>query len=740
MGSEIKRWQQSVVRDGSTETSSSKRDGFTSRLSKAACQLFHLCLDQGDLGTIGPHRRELSRVYGYLQLWCDGYGALTGDLDVALSESKRLRRDTYRLLVSICHIMADIDLDNDWQRGLHNEAARTRDLIEEATFANGGDDGSDSGSDSGSDTSSVTSDFNIEEITKDLKTDILCLVELGPRYKEPIRDRTVEEQPVLPSLAMNWDPAEHLASRIRHRYPDGDALLAHVFGKMNWERAKRLYAAREANARAVERPSIQLAAASEAKGTHMWLRLPIAGGQLEVILEIACPLCQEHIGSEGIAHLARHLEEISLTILPTNTESDDESDGNPGEGPEGSKDGPNIPDGTFAKSPEDPTSSEGSRTPATSKPGGQHNGPAWSRAIALYDLKPARASELPLVKGQDLWVLKLAERAPGAAWIPALSDQGQRQGWVPRSYARLIRNNKSLAEGDGPELPHPSTEFEFHTQWGESYQAALPSAYPPLSPIQEPRENIGVSKLDGAGADETSTTGNANDSETAVLPHPLDAPEEPGGGVDERPNNSHFILFEDVKYHLVNVPPNPLGAPENPKGGVDDRPNNGDFVLFEGVRDDLVYFPPLFDDTEAPRASQELSEAIHGDGPREDSRHPVPWSLFTCPEPGCNFRSRKENLERHRRRHGYDGEGWACMERGCGTRWSTKELLNQHRSETHAKPEIDTEAEFHKPRPGVSREAGSSSSSKRGPGEDSDMQALFRSSYGRVTGKKKDIG
>lgn len=160
-----------------------------------------------------------------------------------------------------------VDLDNDWQRGLHNEAARTRDLIEEATFANGGDDGSDSGSDSGSDTSSVTSDFNIEEITKDLETDILCLVELGPRYKEPIRDRTVEEQPVLPSLAMNWDPAEHLASRIRHRYPDGDALLAHVFGKMNWERAKRLYAAREANARAVERPSIQLAAAPEAKGT-----------------------------------------------------------------------------------------------------------------------------------------------------------------------------------------------------------------------------------------------------------------------------------------------------------------------------------------------------------------------------------------------------------------------------------------------------------------------------------------
>lgn len=156
---------------------------------------------------------------------------------------------------------------NDWRRELYKEAAQTRDLIEEVTFTNEGDDSSDSESDFGSDRSSLTNDFNIEEIIKDLETDIRCLVDLGPRYKEPIRDRTVKEQPASPSLAVKWDPAEHLASRIRHRYPNGDAAFAHILGQINWERAKRLYAAREANARVSERRAIKLAPVSREKGT-----------------------------------------------------------------------------------------------------------------------------------------------------------------------------------------------------------------------------------------------------------------------------------------------------------------------------------------------------------------------------------------------------------------------------------------------------------------------------------------
>lgn len=42
--------------------------------------------------------------------------------------------------------------------------------------------------------------------------------------------------------------------------------------------------------------------------------------------EIECPFCQEHISGGYASHLARHLEEVSLTILPADAESDEDSD------------------------------------------------------------------------------------------------------------------------------------------------------------------------------------------------------------------------------------------------------------------------------------------------------------------------------------------------------------------------------------------------------------------------------
>ncbi|KAH6843469.1 hypothetical protein B0I37DRAFT_315039 [Chaetomium sp. MPI-CAGE-AT-0009] len=680
MDSEIKRWQRSLVRDGGSETLSPEEQGFASRLSGAACELFRLFLEQGRLERTGSDYRALSRVNSYLQLWCDGYGAPFGVLDASLSESKGLRHDTYRLLVSICHTLADrlttvlsTGLDDNWGRLLSKQAARTRDLIEEATFANGGDGGSDSASDSGSDASSIANDCTIEEIIKDLETDIRCLVDLGPRYKEPVRDRTVKEQPAFPSLAVNWDPAEHLASRIRHRYPQGDTHLTEVLGYANWERVKRLYASREANARAAERPTVELAAVPGAEGTVVaaWAyHLELEHGFADLSKEMTCPLCQEHIGSGRIAHLSSHLEEVALTILPANAESDDESDGDP---EEVSKDEPNIPYATSAKRPVDPTpSGSSSRIVNVGDPGEKQDEPAWSPAIALYDLKPVRASELALVKGQNLWILKSAEKSPGAAWIPALCDKGQRQGWVPRSYARLT-GNSSVAEGDGtargtvasPEPPRPSTEFEFHTPWGESYQATLPSAFPPLAPLGEPLVDIGAERVEQTSVmDETTASqriGKASGGQAASPPPAFDLPEEP--------NNE----------------------------GSKSNPNEGDFVLFEGARDDLVYFPPLLYNMEGSHASHEVAEK-HNDGKGLRGRVPTQpatslssMSRFRCLEPGCSaaFR-RKDTLRRHQNSHDCP-RGWHCIQPGCKTICSTEEELNQHHAGMHREPSVDVE-------------------------------------------------
>ncbi|KAH6631005.1 hypothetical protein B0J18DRAFT_117931 [Chaetomium sp. MPI-SDFR-AT-0129] len=57
-----------------------------------------------------------------------------------------------------------------------------------------------------------------------------------------------------------------------------------------------------------------------------WMQhLDLQHGFAEASETFKCPLCQEHT-SGGKAHMARHLEEISLTIIPANAGTDESSD------------------------------------------------------------------------------------------------------------------------------------------------------------------------------------------------------------------------------------------------------------------------------------------------------------------------------------------------------------------------------------------------------------------------------
>jgi hypothetical protein len=163
-------------------------------------------------------------------------------------------------------------LDDASQDRLKDNAARTRDLAETAAFAIHSTDRTESDSDdsdSESDSSSNYESHALEDIIEDLKTDIQCLVDLGPRYKEPIRDRTVKEKAAIPPQGATWDQAEYLTARIHHRYPNADGVLAQILGQANWERAQRLYAAKEKNARIVQRPTVKVESASRPSGTVM---------------------------------------------------------------------------------------------------------------------------------------------------------------------------------------------------------------------------------------------------------------------------------------------------------------------------------------------------------------------------------------------------------------------------------------------------------------------------------------
>lgn len=158
-------------------------------------------------------------------------------------------------------------LDDDSRDKLKEEAASTKGHLELASFAIHSVDHSDSESDSGSEASSTSGDYTVEDIVEDLKTDIQCLVDLGPRYKEPIRDRVVVEKAALPPPVANWDPAEHWASRIRHRYPHGDAAFAQFLGQTNWDRAQRLYSWKERNIREAQQPAATAGPAYKPSGT-----------------------------------------------------------------------------------------------------------------------------------------------------------------------------------------------------------------------------------------------------------------------------------------------------------------------------------------------------------------------------------------------------------------------------------------------------------------------------------------
>ncbi|KAH6631004.1 hypothetical protein B0J18DRAFT_476237 [Chaetomium sp. MPI-SDFR-AT-0129] len=218
MSLKIENWQHSVSLPGdeeSAEPSSSKTDGFASRLSREASELFSLTLRHAQRQASKPVFRSLRRQHGFFLLWCDGCKAPTGDLDDILAESRRLRNSTHRVLVSLCQTLTDKlvgvllpGLNDVAQRRLMDKSARVRAVVEATAFAIPDADSSDFDTDSESVSSSSVEEILIGEIIEDLETDIQCLVDLGPRYKEPIRDKVVVEEAARPKPATTWDPAE----------------------------------------------------------------------------------------------------------------------------------------------------------------------------------------------------------------------------------------------------------------------------------------------------------------------------------------------------------------------------------------------------------------------------------------------------------------------------------------------------------------------------------------------------
>jgi len=465
-------------------------------------------------------------------------------------------------------------LDDAAQQTARQQSERTRDVAELALLAVHRDDNNDSESDSGSESSFSGSDaYTVEDVIEDLKTDIQCLVDLGPRYKEPIRDQVAtKEEAVLVRTGPAWDPAEYLASRIRHRYPEGDIELTGILGRVNWDRLQRLYATKEANTRdreAQQRPGLAPISQAKPSGsygtvkgtefhdsglgtsvktpssyaetvlsyqgtqggsvkippvppeclkggnlvcdicgamcslpasnpksfwkyvdsslsvslswdlsssaliiivpdgnrTHVlsdlqpyicvmstcafsmapfpdkraWAsHLGLDHGLLDTSNELQCPLCQEQLQGGKVAHLARHLEEISLTILPVNALANDEGEQD-SSGDESDQDGEETSTASSTGPGDDREADEAGQDTV-----------GWSEARVLSDFKAHSDRELGLTDGETVWVLDASWRNLGSDWIEVLRRDHSAQGVAPRSHLILTGDP---AKVEPPEPP-----------------------------------------------------------------------------------------------------------------------------------------------------------------------------------------------------------------------------------------------------------------------------------------------
>ncbi len=151
--------------------------------------------------------------------------------------------------------------------------------------------------------------------------------------------------------------------------------------------------------------------------------------------DLTCPLCQENlVGRAKTAHLARHLEEISLTILPANAEESDdgESDEDSEEGLDNDEVTDDFEDRETAGENDGTGSAPALKTAVVSR--------ATRRfaAEALFDFEAQEtANELPLTRGERLWVFMPRDQLQNPTWIRAYSRETGRQGIVPRSYVHL---------------------------------------------------------------------------------------------------------------------------------------------------------------------------------------------------------------------------------------------------------------------------------------------------------------
>ncbi|KAK7962788.1 Cross-pathway control 1 [Apiospora aurea] len=187
---------------------------------------------------------KLQSAHSYFILWADGYGVPSGKFENEMRRSQRAGNLTIQLLQSICTTLSGRLISI---AGLHNldrmslKAAEVSLAAERLVILLQGDDDNDGSSDDTNESTDLShTSESLDQISEDLITDTQCLMDLGDRFEDQVKNPIASEAAANPADYNSWTPSDHFIERVLLQYPKCETTLAGRLGEAVWLRLSQV--------------------------------------------------------------------------------------------------------------------------------------------------------------------------------------------------------------------------------------------------------------------------------------------------------------------------------------------------------------------------------------------------------------------------------------------------------------------------------------------------------------------
>ncbi|KAK6821204.1 hypothetical protein PG987_015604 [Apiospora arundinis] len=240
--SRVEQWQENLHPSLIPEETSS-----VARLYTASSRLWRILLRAVSTqdAVADSSIKKLESAYSYYVLWADGYGIRSGEFQQKIHKSQRAGDQSIRLLQSICKTLSQrlapvVNIGRDIA-DVASISTKVSLAAERLTVLIQSDyDSNDSSDDDDGSTELSRGSDSLDHIVDDLRTDTQCLMELGDRFEDQVKNPIISEATADPDTYEAWTPSVQFKERVLHSYPNCEPNLAGRLGEALWLRLSRL--------------------------------------------------------------------------------------------------------------------------------------------------------------------------------------------------------------------------------------------------------------------------------------------------------------------------------------------------------------------------------------------------------------------------------------------------------------------------------------------------------------------